>query len=187
MLPVTIDDTSLILVHGSVVDQEVDAIVNAANKTMRGGGGIDGVIHRAAGEMMLRELQEVAPSGARTGQVVVTHGHDLPQPFVFHVAGPRWQDGRHQEPLLLEECYNNCLAEADQRELTSIAFCSISTGIYGFPIDRASSIAVESVIAYLRDHPETKLDRVVFAMYGVEEYKQFETALTSPADGTSGR
>ncbi len=183
MVPVEIDNTQLVLVQGSVADQEVDAIVNAANKMMRGGGGVDGAIHRLAGRSLLHELEQVAPSGARTGQVVVTHGHNLPQTFIFHVAGPRWRNGNQNEPGELAQCYHNCLEAADQRELTSIAFCSISTGIYGFPITIAAPIAVQTVGRYLREHLETKLLRVVFAMYQQNEYDQFETALTELKNG----
>jgi O-acetyl-ADP-ribose deacetylase len=182
MLPITINNTQIILVHGSVADQSVDAIVNAANTTMRGGGGIDGVIHRRGGLGILSELQILAPNGANISQVIVTHGHKLPQPFVFHVAGPRWRDGRHGEPDQLSDCYRNCLIEADSRELTSIAFCSISTGIYGFPIEDAAPLAVSSVIQYLRQNLETKLLRAVFAMYEADEYDEFENALELEAD-----
>ena len=187
MVPVEIDNTQLTLVQGSVADQEVDAIVNAANKMMRGGGGIDGVIHRRAGRAMLRELEQVAPSGARTSQVIVTHGHELPQPFVFHVAGPRWGGGKQSEPEQLAACYRNSLIEADARELTSIAFCSISTGIYGFPIELAAPIAVQTVVDYLRAHPETTLTRVVFAMFQETEYKHFQASLyPGPGPAPSG-
>jgi O-acetyl-ADP-ribose deacetylase len=177
VLPVTINNTQLILVKGSVADQEVDAIVNAANTMMRGGGGIDGVIHRRAGKAMVVELEGLVPNRTKTSQVVVTHGHNLPQPFVFHVAGPRWRDGKHQEPEQLAACYGNCLAEADKLGLTSIAYCSISTGVYGFPIELAAPLAVQTVVGYLREHLETKIYRVVLAMYGDVEHTQFEKAL----------
>jgi O-acetyl-ADP-ribose deacetylase (regulator of RNase III) len=177
MVPVEIDNTQLILVRGSVADQEVDAIVDAANTSMRGGGGIDGVIHRLAGPGLLRELTVVAPHGSVTTEVVVTHGHNLPQPFVFHVAGPRWLGGNHAEAKELAGCYRNCLIEADQRTLTSIAFCSISTGVYRYPIEMAAQIAVQTTADYLRGNLGTILLRIVFAMYGAGEYDCFELAL----------
>jgi O-acetyl-ADP-ribose deacetylase (regulator of RNase III) len=169
MQPVEIDNCRLILVHGSVAEQDVDAIVNAANTGMRGGGGIDGVIHRKAGKGLLRELEEVAPHGAKTSSVVVTHGHDLPQPFVFHVAGPYWSDGRKQEP--------------DRRELKSIGVCSIFTGVYRFPIELAAPIAVNTVAEYLSDNKQTKIERIVFAMFGSAEYDRFDKALQDLAKG----
>lgn len=177
MVPVEIDNTKLVLVQGSVAEQEVDAVVNAANKMMRGGGGVDGVIHRLAGRGLLRELEQLAPSGARTSQVIVTHGHNLPHAYVFHVAGPRWGGGRQSEPEQLAACYRNSLVEADARDLTSIAFCSISTGIYGFPIELAAPIAVQTVALYIHENEATKLTRVVFAMYQDLEYHFFEEAL----------
>ena len=142
MLPISVNNTQLILVRGSVTDQQVDVIVNAANKSMRGGGGIDGVVHRLGGPGIMSELQILAPNPVETAQVVVTHGHNLSIPYVFHVAGPRWRDGRHNERELLSACYRNCLEEADSRDLTSIAFCSIATGIYGYPIEDAAPLAV---------------------------------------------
>ena len=177
MLPISINNTQLVLVRASVTDQAVDAIVNAANKTMRGGGGIDGVIHRLGGPGIMSELQMKVPNGAETSQVVVTHGHNLPQPFVFHVAGPRWRDGRHDEHPQLAACYRNCLEEADSLGLTSIAFCSISTGVYGFPIEDAAPLAVNTVVDYLRERLNSKLIRIVFAMYGTDEFEEFQAAL----------
>lgn len=181
-----INRTTIEVVRGSVTDQDVDAIVNAANTSMRGGGGIDGRIHRAAGPSMMEELIRIAPHGAKTGTVVVTGGHNLKQRFVFHTPGPVWNGGAKGEPELLASCYRSCVDEADRRGLPSIAFCSISTGIYGYPIDRAASIAIETVKDFLQAHPETPLRRVVFAMYGADEYEVFAKALENLPEPSKG-
>lgn len=173
-----IHNTTLEVVRGSVLDQDVQAVVNAANTAMQGGGGIDGVIHRAAGRGLMDELRRVAPHGAKTGSVVVTEGHDLAQNYVFHTPGPVWHGGSHGEPEKLALCYRNCLEAADARALSSIAFCSISTGVYGYPIKQAAPLAVQTVLEYLTLHPDTRLARIVFAMYQPGEYDAFSKALS---------
>ena len=173
-----INQTQLEVVRGSVLEQETEAIVNAANKGMRGGGALDGAIHRAAGPHLLEELIEVAPDGARTAEVVVTRAHDLPQNWVFHVAGPVWRPDR--EELCEDElaaAYYNCLAEADVRGLESLALPSLSTGVYAFPLQRAAPIAVATAAYFLKNHPQTSLTRVVFAMFGGAEHHEFRRAL----------
>lgn len=172
-----IHQTIVEVVRGSVTDQDVDAIVNAANTGMRGGGGIDGRIHRAAGPGMMEELIKVAPHGAKTGTLVVTGGHNLKQKFVFHTPGPVWNGGSKGEPELLASCYRSCLEEADRRGLESLAYCSISTGVYGYPISQAAPLAVETVKSFLEAHPQTPLRRVVLAMYGADEFDVFTKAL----------
>jgi O-acetyl-ADP-ribose deacetylase (regulator of RNase III) len=176
-----VGNTVFEVVRGSVTDQEVDAIVNAANGAMRGGGGIDGRIHRSAGSGLMMELIRVAPGGAKTGQPVVTGAHNLPQKHIIHVAGPVWRGGNKGEPELLADCYRNCLAESDKLSLASIAFCSISTGIYGYPLADAAKIAVATAVAYVRNHAETTLTRIVFAMYGQEEFDVFERTVAEAA------
>lgn len=176
-----VNDTVIEVVRGSVTDQDVDAIVNAANTGMRGGGGIDGRIHRAAGPKMLEELKQAAPHGAKTGTVVVTGGYDLKKKFVFHTPGPVWKDGHSGEPELLVKCYHACVEEADRRGLGSIAFCSISTGVYNYPIERAAPLAIQTVKAFLEEHPQTSVKRVVFAMFGGDEFNVFSEALASVA------
>lgn len=184
-MSVTIDKTTLEVVRGSVAEQDVDAIVNAANTSMRGGGGIDGVIHRKAGRKLMDELVRVAPHGAKTGTVVVTGAHDLPQKFIFHTPGPVWSGGRRNEPELLASCYRSCIAAAHERELESIAFCSISTGVYHYPIKQAAPLAVSTVVDFLKEHPETPLRHVVFAMFGEKEFEEFDRALQS-VEGNRG-
>src|SRR3569833_114091 len=172
-----INETIIQVAHGSVTDQDVDAIVNAANTGMRGGGGIDGRIHRAAGPKMMEELIRVAPHGAKTSEVLVTGGHNLKQKLVFHTAGPVWSGGKKNEPDLLANCYRNCIDAAAKRGLESLAYCSISTGVYRFRIALAAPLAVSTVMDYLRAHASTSLRRVIFAMYGADEFDEFTKAL----------
>ncbi len=179
MTPMQIHNTTLEVVRGSVLDQNVQAVVNAANTAMQGGGGIDGVIHRAAGRGLMDELRRVAPQGAKTGSVVVTEGHDLTQDYVFHTPGPVWRGGSNGEPDKLALCYRSCLEAADGRKLSSLAFCSISTGVYGYPIRLAAPLAVQAVADYLASHPETTLTHIVFAMYQPAEYDAFGKALSA--------
>ncbi|MEW5855514.1 MAG: macro domain-containing protein [Myxococcota bacterium] len=172
-----IHQTEITVVRGSVLDQDVDAVVNAANTAMRGGGGIDGATHRAAGPELMRELQRVAPHGAKTGTVVVTGGHRLKQRHVFRTPGPVWNGGRSQERALLASCYRTCMDQAQRLQLSSLGFCSISTGVYGFPLDLAAPIALSTVAEWLRGRPETSLRRLVFAMFGAQEFDVFSAAL----------
>ncbi|MDH7568151.1 MAG: macro domain-containing protein, partial [Armatimonadota bacterium] len=159
-----IHHTELEVVPGSVLEQDVEAIVNAANTAMRGGGGVDGAIHRAAGSGLLEELKRVAPNGAPTGTAVLTSGHNLKQRYIIHTPGPVWRGGTHGEPELLAACYRSCMELAHQHNLESLAFCSISTGVYGYPLEQAAPIALKTVCGFLESHPDTSLRRVVFAM-----------------------
>ncbi len=168
--------TTIEIVKGSVVEQDVDAIVNAANTALRGGGGIDGVIHRAAGRELMRELERVAPNGTKTGSAVITKGFNLKQPFIIHTPGPVWKGGSANEAAKLASSYRSCLERAEEKALKSIAFCSVSTGIYGYPLDQAAAVALGSVTEYLEAHSETTLEWIVFAMYQELEYKAFTKA-----------
>ena len=173
-----INQTQIEVVRGSVLQQNADAIVNAANTGMRGGGALDGAIHRAAGPQMLDELVEIAPGGARTGEVIVTRAYDLPQKFVFHVAGPVWKTDKEEEcEDELAAAYYNCLAEADVRGLESLALPSLSTGVYAFPLERAAPLAVATASYFLKNHPQTSLARITFAMFGGAEHHEFRRAL----------
>ena len=178
--------TELEVVRASALDVEAEAIVNAANKTMRGGGGIDGAIHSRAGRELMNELEIVAPQGAQTAEVVVTKGHRLPHNFVFHVAGPVWNERRAEScDQLLKSAYHNVLSEADARRLETLVFPSISTGVYSFPLVRAAGIALGTAIDFLNSHPDTSLQRVTFAMWGGEEHHVFRRALTQLEHETS--
>ncbi len=173
-----IQHTELKVVRASALDIEADAIVNAANTGMRGGGGIDGAIHYRAGHALKEELQQVAPYGAQTAEVVVTSGHALPHQFIFHVAGPIW-NSRHETQCeeMLALSYKHALEEANARQLYSLVLPSLSTGVYAFPLERAAPIALETAIQFLRDHPETSLHFITFAMWGGEEHHVFRRAL----------
>jgi O-acetyl-ADP-ribose deacetylase (regulator of RNase III) len=154
----------LAVLEGDIADQRVDAIVNPANPSLLGGGGADGAIHRAAGPG-LREACR-ALGGLRTGEAKITGGHRLPARFVIHTVGPVWYGGSEGEDGLLAGCYRSCLALAQGRGLSSIAFPAISTGAYGFPFERAAGIAVAAVLEALPDMPS--IQRVIFVCHGRE-------------------
>ena len=150
------------VVEGDITKQRVDAIVNAANTTLLGGGGVDGAIHRAAGPELLEECR--ALGGCPTGEAKITRGYNLPAQWVIHTAGPVWRDGRHGEEELLAGCYRNSLALAEQKGLRTIAFPSISTGAYGFPMDKAARIAVAEIRNFLERN--RVMEKVVLVCFG---------------------
>ncbi|WP_329741224.1 O-acetyl-ADP-ribose deacetylase [Dyella sp. A6] len=152
---------SIVVITADIVQLEVDAIVNAANPTLLGGGGVDGAIHRAAGPRLLaacRALPETSP-GMRcpTGEVRITPGFDLPARWVIHTVGPVWQDGSHGEPGLLAHCYRASIALAAAHRLHSIAFPAISCGVYGFPAERAAAVAVAALREALLHHADLQV------------------------------
>jgi len=166
----------------SLIDTDVNVIVNAANNAMRGGGGIDGVIHKKAGAMLLKSLEVEAPNGCATGEVVVTPAFGIPDfKFIFHTPGPVWKGGGDGEAALLENCYWNSLNEANSRGLKSIGFCSISTGIYGYPLQDGANIAVKTILDYIHSAIDEvgvfNVNQIVFAMFKEAEYEAFCTAL----------
>ncbi|MBV8475342.1 MAG: O-acetyl-ADP-ribose deacetylase [Acidobacteriaceae bacterium] len=146
--------SQLQLLKGDITKIAVDAIVNAANSSLAGGGGVDGAIHRAGGPQIMLELDEIRKQigQCETGSAVVTSAGRLPARYVFHAVGPRYRDGQHDEPAQLASCYTKCLDMAAERELATISFPSISTGIYGYPIEEAADIAVRTVTEWLREH-----------------------------------
>jgi O-acetyl-ADP-ribose deacetylase len=147
------------VVEGDITKQAVDAIVNAANTTLLGGGGVDGAIHRVAGPELLEECRKLG--GCATGQAKITRGYRLPAKWVIHTVGPVWCNGQHGEDDLLASCYRSCLALVEQHGIRTIAFPSISTGAYGFPMERAARIAVRETKAFLERNPSVAKVRLV--------------------------
>lgn len=161
------------IVEGDITKQDVDAIVNAANTSLLGGGGVDGAIHRAAGPQLLEECRRLG--GCPTGEAKITRGYNLPAKWVIHTVGPVWHGGNSREDELLAGCYRNCFSLAQRYNLKTIAFPSISTGVYRFPVERASRIAVTETRDFLSKN--TTLEKVIFVCFSGDVYSAYQTAL----------
>jgi O-acetyl-ADP-ribose deacetylase (regulator of RNase III) len=166
-------NTRIKLVQGDITTLPIDAIVNAANRTLLGGGGVDGAIHRAAGPQLLAECRTL--NGCETGASKITHGYNLPAKYVIHAVGPVWRGGNKGEPELLKSCYETSLKLAKEHDCKTVAFPNISTGIYRFPKDKAAKIAIETVRDFLSENvlPET----VYFVCFDAENYAIYQRLL----------
>ena len=163
-----------VLRHCDITKLKVDAIVNAANRSLLGGGGVDGAIHRAAGPQLLEECR--ALGGAKTGEAKATSGYNLPAKFIIHSVGPVWSGGRRGEDELLAIVYKNSLNEAKRVEAKTIAFPNISTGVYRFPKKRAAKIVIETVLGYLKENEEF-FNEIIFCIFDDENYFIYEKVL----------
>jgi len=168
--------TKLTARQGDITKLAVDAIVNAANTTLLGGGGVDGAIHRAAGPGLVAECRLLG--GCKTGDAKITGGHNLPAKFVIHAVGPVWRGGNGGEAELLASCYHRSLELAVLHDLSSVAFPAISTGAYGFPFEAAAEIAVATVRNFTA--ADTSLSEVIFCCFSADDYEIYRTLLSTP-------
>jgi O-acetyl-ADP-ribose deacetylase len=160
---------------GDITKLKVDAIVNAANTTLLGGGGVDGAIHRAAGKELLEECRTL--NGCKTGETKITKGYNLPAKYVIHTVGPVWNGGNHNEDELLASCYRNSLKLAVENRIKTIAFPAISTGVYRFPLERATKIAIDEVTKFLNNYKE--IEKVIFVAFDDTAYYCYEEKIKS--------
>jgi O-acetyl-ADP-ribose deacetylase (regulator of RNase III) len=178
-MKVNVQKSILEIVQGDITQQDTEALGNAANSALAGGGGVDGAIHRAGGPSIMSELR-TKYKGCPTGSAVITSGGNLKAKYVIHAVGPRYS-GSPKDPDLLSGAYRRSLELCTQNKISSIAFPSISTGIYGYPVEEASRIALKAVMDYLKDHPEIKLVR--FVLFDSKTYDVYEEALKELAKG----
>jgi O-acetyl-ADP-ribose deacetylase (regulator of RNase III) len=165
--------STLELVEGDITRQDTEAVVNAANAALRPGGGVDGAIHRAGGPAIEAACRRLG--GCPTGEARITTGGNLKARYVIHTVGPVYKDGRNHEPELLASCYRESLKLASANGIKSLAFPSISTGVYGYPMEDAAKVALKAVIDYLAHHPE--IERVRFVLFGRAAYEVYEKTL----------
>lgn len=167
------------IIQADITKLEVDAIVNAANNSLLGGGGVDGAIHWAAGPQLVAECRTL--HGCATGQAKLTRGYRLPARFVIHTVGPVYRDGRHGEPELLASCYRQSLELAEKNGLRTVAFPSISTGVYGYPVEAAARIAIREIKAFLETHPG--FGPVTLCCFSKADYHTYQEAFRQETAG----
>jgi O-acetyl-ADP-ribose deacetylase len=177
-MEIIINQAKLSLEQGDITRQTTDAIVNAANSGLMGGGGVDGAIHRAGGPQILEECRKLVAAQGRlpAGKAVITSGGRLPARFVIHTVGPVWYGGTRQEEETLASAYLECLKLAENQHLKSLAFPSISTGAYGYPVDQASEVAIRTVVSFLRGQA-VSLKQVIFVLFDKSTYQAYKIAL----------
>ncbi len=182
-MEVKVNKIKLSTIQGNITKQATDAIVNAANASLMGGGGVDGAIHRAGGPAILEECKKIVTRQGRlpTGQAVITTGGNLNARFVIHTVGPIWHGGSRNEAELLRSAYYECLKLATGNKLVSISFPSISTGAYGYPVAEAARIAVSTVVSFLKEEA-TSLKEVVFVLFDFRTYQSYLSTLQSHLD-----
>lgn len=165
------------LVKGDITKVTVDAIVNAANSSLLGGGGVDGAIHKAGGPAILEECRKIRArqGGCKTGEAVITTAGNLPAQYVIHTVGPVWQNGQKGEKELLRLAYYNSLKLAEENNITSISFPNISTGIYGFPREQAAPVAIQTVQNFIRPH--AIIQKIVFVCFDEDNYSIYQSLL----------
>ncbi len=184
-----IGDSRIFLLLGDITEQQTDAIVNAANSTLMGGGGVDGAIHKKGGAKILEECKSIRktkwPEGLPTGEAEVTTGGRLKAKMVIHTVGPIWKGGNEGEAELLARAYRNCLALALKMNIRTISFPSISTGAYGYPIEKASRIALETVVDFIKE--QNGIDELYFVLHSRHDLMTYEAALKEVLDNNPPR
>ena len=182
-IEVTIDEAKLRIVQDDITRQSTDAIVNAANSSLMGGGGVDGAIHRAGGPAILQECKKIVARQGRlpTGKAVITTGGNLKAKHVIHTVGPIWRGGNKGEPELLASAYRESLKVAAENNLSSVSFPSISTGVYGYPVDQAARVALNAAITFLSES-DTSLREVVFVLFDSRTLRAYSSALREIAE-----
>ena len=181
-----INQAKIAMIQGDITRQTTDAIVNAANSSLMGGGGVDGAIHRAGGPAILEECKQIVSGRGRlpAGKAVITRGGNLQAKNVIHTVGPVWHGGGRNEAALLESAYMECLKVATEHKLASISFPSISTGAYGYPIAEAARIALKTVTSFL-EKQTTSIKEVVFVLFDSKTYENYRSALQEVTEGKS--
>jgi len=183
LVQATVNQVRISIIKGDITRQATDAIVNAANSSLMGGGGVDGAIHRAGGPAILEECKQIVSRQGRlpTGKAVITTGGKLPAKHVIHTVGPVWHGEGKGEAKLLESAYRESLRLAAENDLASVSFPSISTGAYGYPVEQAAGVALSTVIAFLHEKI-TSIKEVVFVLFDTRTYETYAAALHEVAD-----